>query len=1186
MKRFVFAMISFVLLIPLLAYGQSDLRQVSTPNVMIIFDTSSSMNRKPDGTVQDVGSAVGIDGSTYTFEGGGDEFYNWDVNHTGTDVPDDNRWMKRNWGGNHPGSKLYQAKVALTQVINSVWDRVNLGFSTYAQFVAPRRRGYYTRPNGAKKQYWAIIRDRSWESTTVTGDCNATSFTDKWGVKHTGVTSNSTFTGPTLGDDSGEPFITGTTNNPNSCPTLDASSKYITKRDPITSPKYTISSVSKSCETKETRFSYVSQYYCYRALKDFEKDSCGNNTPGNPFPRTISDGGLTWVTYFPGDASYSSEWACRPASQPTTGQWFQFRGQTCPATAVIWENGKNVTYTLSGNCYDWSEPYYPGEGTMPKPDAWSYFKMNPADKTWNFNSQATSQGRGYYPSVDGSGNVNNQSGTFDNHTFFVNFPDDKVKAPTEIGNERTIIKNKVLDYLALNPVQNLETGNYWTMRPIHATSLAPLYEFLQAEPNNTPLADSLKWANLYFGDYINVYKGGDKDSKPVGQGGMLCRGNFVILLTDGLEASRLLSNGTPDYSAAGVEAANLLAKNNVYTYVIGFGTDLKGNQVLNNVASFGGTGQAYFASNLSELQTALGSIFGSILSGTFGRSTPVLTRQRDRIFRGFFDITGDDEWKGHFAAWNVKPNGDLESPTPVWDAATLMNQFGRGPVYTWTASGPNPPRVLFRESESSLYPLVYEDPRVEDINGDTFLDDNDAKTIINFTLDPGYAGGIYKGKRAANWKLGDIYHSTPVVVGAPSFYFQDHDYASFYLSNKDRERMIYVGANDGMLHAFRNGDVNSADGGREMFAVIPKNLLGKLRDLGTTHNFYVDASLKAYDIYFTSDAKWKTVILAGERGGGPYYFALDVTTPGAPNILWEWTEANMGDSWAKPEIGRVRSGTETKTVAFIAGGYSAVDNMGNSFYIVDMETGATIKSFTGLGTPANKIPGGCATFDVEGNGYVNYVYFGDTSGTLWKVNVSSSDTNEWTVSTNGFFTPPVGQRRPIFYPPAVAKNDDGRILVFFGTGDELDFTSTANYTGYFWEVEDQGTTGQANWVKVLPKQKVMSVPVVADYVVYFTTWTYDVAESSCGAGSGRLWGLKMTNPGSDGGTAGLVLLDPATGLYKPAVENIAFGSGIPTAPVVTNGKIYVSSSVDAGKITEFTIRGWKKTRIRSWREVY
>ena len=146
MKRFILSIGCFILLIPFLAYGQDDLYRVKTPNVMIIFDTSNSMDQKPNGLGQGEGWAKGEDGKDYYFEG----------------------------KGNHPGSKLYQAKKALKEIIESVVkDRVNLGFSTYAQSISPYKYGLYTRQYRYyypktddsyywKKRYWGYYSDTSW----------------------------------------------------------------------------------------------------------------------------------------------------------------------------------------------------------------------------------------------------------------------------------------------------------------------------------------------------------------------------------------------------------------------------------------------------------------------------------------------------------------------------------------------------------------------------------------------------------------------------------------------------------------------------------------------------------------------------------------------------------------------------------------------------------------------------------------------------------------------------------------------------------------------------------------------------------------------------------------------------------------------------------------------------------------
>jgi hypothetical protein len=874
---------------------------------------------------------------------------------------------------------------------------------------------------------------------------------------------------------------------------------------------------------------------------------------------------------------------------------------SCPATYGSAGGTSSMQWTIwtrvdPPKCYDVSDYVYPADGTTNKPHTWSYFKMQGGN--WPENIQMDN----YYPSVDGSGNFNDTPGAFNNHHFFINFPDDK--DPTFTPAIRTAIKEKVLSLMDVTPVKfpsgsgglpgDWEFDEYYTKVPVHSnadpprTGLTSNTQFARF----TPLADSLKYSFKYFYDYIYNYKGGDPASKIITTEGILCRGNFVILLTDGLESARFLDpqQQQPDYAAAPREAANLLTIN-VRTFVIGFGTDIVGNQTLNDIARAGGTEQAYYAPDYAGLQDALLKIFRAILSTTYARSNPVVTRERDRIYRAYFTITPEEYYKGHLEARNIDRNGDIISPqplAPVWDAGLVMSSQGRGNVYTWTASGPYPPyptRLVFEQSNSSLYPLV--NPSSEDINGDGSVNSTDAQTVINFTLNPGYDGGKYKGKRAPDWKLGDIFHSTPVVIGAPAFLFTEDNYQTFYNNNKNREKMIYAGANDGMLHGFRNSD------GKEIFSIIPKNLLGRLKNLKSIHDFYVDSSLKAYDVYFRGaplGPAWKTILISGQMSGGPYYFAVDVTVPDNPQILWEWTDTNMGDSWGKPDIGKVNVGGTKKFVAFFTGGYSTTNDRGNRFYVVDIETGATIKKFT-VGDATNKIPSGPKTFDSNGDGLVDYVYFGDIKGTIWKVDVSNPSTTAWTLSS--LYTPnPDSKRKPIFYSPEVTKNDEGRILVYFGTGEELNLTAVP-VTNYFWEIWDDNGNGklipQANWPKVISNQKVLASPFMVNRVIFFTAWEYPgpsgIQQDLCGVGLGHLYGYKMSMTGAPGGQAGLVTLD--AGGNPKTQESLTLGIGIPSAPIITNGRIYTSSSVNSQDIFVIRTPLWDTTgNIRAWREIF
>jgi type IV pilus assembly protein PilY1 len=188
--------------------------------------------------------------------------------------------------------------------------------------------------------------------------------------------------------------------------------------------------------------------------------------------------------------------------------------------------------------------------------------------------------------------------------------------------------------------------------------------------------------------------------------------------------------------------------------------------------------------------------------------------------------------------------------------------------------------------------------------------------------------------------MGDIAYSTPVIVGVPSLGAVSRndpnvlDYLSFrnaLLSKQETapsgvntasptltqviKKVVYVGANDGQLHAFVFGvwdwrnqkwvyEYNSGDPyakyiGQELWAYIPSNLVSELKDLalisygnvGCKHRTMIDLSPQAWQVYIDHDGdgdkEWRTVLLGGERGGGDVYFAVDVTDPDSPILLWE-----------------------------------------------------------------------------------------------------------------------------------------------------------------------------------------------------------------------------------------------------------------------------------------------------------
>ena len=196
--------------------------------------------------------------------------------------------------------------------------------------------------------------------------------------------------------------------------------------------------------------------------------------------------------------------------------------------------------------------------------------------------------------------------------------------------------------------------------------------------------------------------------------------------------------------------------------------------------------------------------------------------------------------------------------------------------------------------------------------------------------------------------LGDIFHSTPVLVTppvatylcdlgvanqcVPSLYNDALEtgsstaYATYFSTYNARTQMVIVGSNDGMLHAFNAGNSAGSDAGvavfdlgtgQESWAFIPPDMLPKLARyiLGSQHELFVDGTPMVRDIWVDGSGasladgqkqadEFHTVAIVGEREGGRQFNALDVTDTNNPKFLWAWpppgtTESlQKGESWS------------------------------------------------------------------------------------------------------------------------------------------------------------------------------------------------------------------------------------------------------------------------------------------------
>src|SRR5574341_704637 len=307
--------------------------------------------------------------------------------------------------------------------------------------------------------------------------------------------------------------------------------------------------------------------------------------------------------------------------------------------------------------------------------------------------------------------------------------------------------------------------------------------------------------------------------------------------------------------------------------------------------------------------------------------------------------------------------------------------------------------------------------------------------------------------------LGDVINSAPapLYVGKPSFFYPwATDYDSFKEAYKSRRPMVYVGANDGMLHGF------DALTGEEQLAFVPSTVysnLSKLTDPDYKHQAYVDGGMIAYDVNVSG--AWHTYMFGGLGLGGKAVYALDITDPSTfsestpGNVFkWEFTDANLGYTFGKPKIARLNN---RSTAVVFGSGYMDGTNAA-ALYIVDVKDGSLIRRIpvpTTDGTTTFSDNGltGVTLADTDYNGTTDAVFAGDLYGNLWKFDLSGSTSSSWDIAYTGstgkapMYVAKAADltRQPITTEPALGSHPSGNgLIVYFGTGKYLGVGDISN----------------------------------------------------------------------------------------------------------------------------------------------
>ena len=353
------------------------------------------------------------------------------------------------------------------------------------------------------------------------------------------------------------------------------------------------------------------------------------------------------------------------------------------------------------------------------------------------------------------------------------------------------------------------------------------------------------------------------------------------------------------------------------------------------------------------------------------------------------------------------------------------------------------------------------------------------KVIAYLRGDRSNEGNRYKDYRIRTQILGDIVNSSPVVVGKSKGQYSestDPGYEAFKAANETRKKMIYVGSNDGMLHAFDEAT------GTEVWAYVPGTAYSSEPDKGLAmltknaaffkHQMFVDSTPVAVDVKI--DGAWKTLLIGGVGKGGKGYYAIDITSPAsvtseataAAKVLWEFTDADMGYTFGKPLIGKTYA--DNTWVAFLPAGYNNSSGKGKLF-VVRLSDGALLRT---LETTAGSADDPSGLTQVSGfvlsykNQFIEQIYGGDLLGNVWRFDVSSADTGNWKVDKLATLTDPGSNPQSVTTAPQIevdfANGVDRYVMV--GTGrllHEDDLVTYASQVQTMYVIRD-GTALKMN----------------------------------------------------------------------------------------------------------------------------
>ena len=661
-------------------------------------------------------------------------------------------------------------------------------------------------------------------------------------------------------------------------------------------------------------------------------------------------------------------------------------------------------------------------------------------------------------------------------------------------------------------------------------------QLLASRPyGSTQTAALLDDFRYYLGNHPDVAQGSDPYAS--------CRDRYAILITDGqptddFRGSRFNCDavgGCPYQLPASIagELCQFSSSSTACTgtldglFVVGFSVDDPAAVVtLNDIADAGGTGAALLAANRTELINRLAEVLDRAAPGTTTRSRPAFVTSGNtfssdatsqyELNAGFRMGESGAPWTGVLERRRYQCNASLVPEAQEVQAQDRFHELLNARTTArrlLTVVTPNANQMTGNlvGADASSVPLGAGSPSgvVRNLTLTDLTRGNTALSPAHFGISTGSTTDRANRKNAIvdwlhgvdgtvrrNARLGDIYHSSPVAVTAPRADIADESYNLFRRRPgvADRPTVIYVGTNDGILHAFAAEDHTGTGGtvraGDELWGFVPPVLVPKLESATASHQIMLDGTPVVRDVFYRrlpgqqpSGDLYHTVLIMGFRAGAPGYFALDVTDPFNPEFLWQFTGETggsatpLGYSYGRPAIGQVLVDVggvlQERAVALLPGGAGSVDDTrarttgpigcpaqgvgqppvtrgtvnarshqrcwdrtGRILTWVDMVTGELIRSFDYRMFNA-PLTGGVSLYPGDTGTVAQRAFLTDADGVMWAVDFSARRPNDWSVRPfhDIFWDDVALAGQPAYDPPVVTTDADGSIVVLQATGD-------------------------------------------------------------------------------------------------------------------------------------------------------